>query len=620
MAYTRPDVYIEEILTPELAPQGVSTSIASFVGATLRGPSDKAIFVDSFDAFKRIFGAKAVAGESIFYSVRSFFENGGAGCYIVRAVSSSQVGGATPTATPANDTINNQANGGFLKFSAGYRGSDSFGAEGKKISVKLDQVAVATTTNADMADGDASVEVLSASGFNVGDIVEISGTTSDSTNVNRYLKVESVVSDVSGTTITRTINFTSAIDLGNGVTLPHANTINVKVIAYDLEVKFDGAEVESYNRLSVDPESDLYFETILNDEQVGSEYIKVEDLQASSSVLSVNKDIATSELSVEHALTTGGQDELTGFVIATDLQNALDTLDAKDAVNLLCVPTSISATGIFPASTSNLTHIKMLKYVEGRMDMFAILDAPSGKTAGASGTGSIGNYVKNDLGLDSYWGALYYPHIKVPVTVGGGNQTVTIPPSGAIAGLYSRVDAIGAPTGGVSSAPAGFGDFGRLEGIRSLEVEVSEAQHGPLNVMGVNCLRVVDRAQGGVSVNVLGARTLSSTLDFRYINVRRMMNFIEKRVKSIGEDSLFRNNGPVLWASLTSQIESFLTKRFEAGELAGNSIQEAFFVKIDSSNNTADYIKQGILVGEIGVALLRPAEFIVFKFSQVQAG
>ena len=620
MAYTRPDVYIQEILTPELAPQGVSTSIASFVGATLRGPSDKAIFVDSFDAFKRIFGAKAVDGESIFYSVRSFFENGGAGCYIVRAVSSSQVGGANPTAIPANDTIANQANGNFLKFSAGYRGSDSFGLEGRKISVRLDQVAVATTTNADMADGDQSVNVEGANGFNVGDIVEISGTTNSGSNVNRYLKVQSVVSDVSGTTITRTINFTSAIDLGSGVTLPHANTINVKVIAYDLEVKFDGVEVESYTRLSVDPESDLYFETILNDEQVGSEYIKVEDLQASSSVLSANKDIAISELSLEHQLITGGQDELTGFVIATDLQNALDTLDAKDAVNLLCVPTSISATGIFPAANSNLTHIKMLKYVEGRMDMFAILDAPSGKTAGATGTGSIGKYVKDDLGLDSYWGALYYPHIKVPVTVGGGNQTVTIPPSGAIAGLYSRVDAIGAPTGGVSSAPAGFGDFGRLEGIRSLEVEISEAQHGPLNVMGVNCLRVVDRAQGGVSVNVLGARTLSSTLDFRYINVRRMLNFIEKQVKSIGEDSLFRNNGPVLWASLTSQIESFLTKRFEAGELAGNSIQEAFFVKIDSSNNTADYIKQGILVGEIGVALLRPAEFIVFKFSQVQAG
>lgn len=609
MAYTRPDVYIEEILTPELAPQGVSTSIASFVGATLRGPSDKAIFIDSFAAFQRIFGDKAVDGESIFYSVRSFFENGGAGCYIVRAVSSSQVGGASPNATPANTTINNDNSSGFLKFSAGYRGSDSHGAKGRTIEVKLSEVGVATTITSDLVADALSVQVDSANGINVGDIVKIDDNTNDT-----YLKVSKVESglDTNGVII-RTLTFTSAYPTGSTTI---SNGAALKVIAYDLFVLYDDVEVESYSRLSVDPDSDLYFETVINDEQVGSEYVKVEDLKATASILSIEKEIASGVLGNELGLDTNGENELTGFAIATDLQNALDTLDAKDAVNLLCVPTSTSATGIFPAASSNITHIKMLKYVEGRMDMFAILDAPSGKTADATGTGSIGKYVKEDLGLDSYWGALYYPHI----TVKKGAGAITIPPSGAIAGLYSRVDAIGAPTGGVSSAPAGFGDFGRLEGIRSLEVEVSEAQHGPLNVMGVNCLRVVDRAQGGVSVNVLGARTLSSTLDFRYINVRRMLNFIEKQVKSIGEDSLFRNNGPVLWASLTSQIESFLTKRFEAGELAGNSIQEAFFVKIDSSNNTADYIKQGILIGEIGVALLRPAEFIVFKFSQVQAG
>jgi phage tail sheath protein FI len=617
MAYTRPDVYIEEILTPELAPQGVSTSIASFVGATLRGPSDKAIFVDSFDAFKRIFGDTAVDGEPIFYSVRSFFENGGAGCYIVRAVSASQVGGATPIASPANTTLDNEASTGFLKFSAGYRGSDSFGASGKDISVKVSEIGVTTDTAFAFAQGDTSLQIDSASGISEGDIVVVSGTVNSAPNTE-YLKVSSIESNVTSSgTINHTLNFTSAVDFGGSYSLPAGGS--VKVMAYDLEVLVDAEQVEAYDRLSVDPESDLYFETILNDEQVGSEYIKVEDLQASSSILSNNKEILSTSLGNGLFLNSDGQDELTNFAIGTDLQNALDTLDAKDAVNLLCVPTSLASTGIFPASKSQQVHILMLNYVKNRMDMFAILDAPSGKTAGASGSGSIGDFVKNDLGLDSYWGGLYYPHIKVPQTLGKPTP-ITIPPSGAIAGLYSRVDAIGAPTGGVSSAPAGFGDFGRIESISGLEVEVSEAQHGALNAMGVNCLRIVDRGRGGVSINVLGARTLSSGLDFRYINVRRMMNFIEKRVKGIGEQSLFRNNGPVLWASLTSQIESFLTKRFEAGELAGNTLDQAFYVKIDSTNNTADNIKQGILVGEIGVALLRPAEFIVFKFSQVQAG
>ena len=295
-------------------------------------------------------------------------------------------------------------------------------------------------------------------------------------------------------------------------------------------------------------------------------------------------------------------------------------MNPKDAVNLLCVPPSISSSGILPGASLHLAQVVILNYVSYRMDMFAILDAPAGKTADAVGSGSVGQYRSNTLGVDSFWGALYFPHLKVQKSL-GKNELITIPPSGAIAGLYSRVDAIGAPQGGVASAPAGFGDFGQILGISGLEVLPSGTQHGDLNVKGVNCIRIIDRgiANGGVSANVLGARTLSSTLDFRYVNVRRMMNFIEKRTKAIGERKLFRNNGPQLWAELTSEIESFLTSRFDLGELAGNSANEAFFVKIDSTTNTADNIKRGILVGEIGVALLRPAEFIVFKFSQVQA-
>lgn len=615
MAYKRPDVYIEEILTPELAPQGVSTSIASFVGATKRGPANKAIFIDSFDSFKRVFGDTAVDGESMFYSVRTFFENGGSACYIVRAVSSAQL---ALNINPANDTLTNEAGGSLLKVSAGYRGESSYGLEGKNLSISISEIGQSAIRTANMVNGQSSVEVNNLSGFKEGDIVLVAGTlATNAAATPDYLKIESMESVIEGGLLKHKLNFTSAITLASTLT---ANTGSIKVLAYDLTVKNNNTEVESYSRLSLDPSSDSYVETVINDEQTGSRFIKVEDLQPSAEILSNVKQVGAGELSVEsHGLLDNGETELTSFSIATDLNLALKALDAKDSVNLLCVPPSISPSGIFPSSSLNITHALMLDYVKYRMDMFAILDAPSGKTADSAGSGSIGDYRTLSLGVDSFWGALYYPHIKVPKVL-GKTQSITIPPSGAIAGLYSRVDAIGAPTGGVASAPAGIGEFGRLDGILNVEVEVSETQHGDLNVMGINCLRILDNSNTGVSVNVLGARTLSSGLDFRYLNVRRMMNFIEKRVKNIGEASLFRNNGPDLWAKLTSEIESFLTQRFEAGELAGNSTSEAFFVKIDSSNNTADNIRQGILVGEIGVALLRPAEFIVFKFSQVQVG
>lgn len=615
MAYTRPDVYIEEILTPELAPQGVSTSIASFVGATLRGPANKAIFIDSFDSFKRVFGDTAVTGESMFYSVRSFFENGGSACYVVRAISSARLG----FIQPANDTLVNDASANLLKFSAGYRGEDSFGAEGKKLSVSVSEIGASAIRAADMANGESSVVVESINGFNVGDIVLVAGTLSDNqTAASDHLKIESIESSIVNGAVQHEMFFTTGIVLTGTLT---ASTGSIKALAYDIDVKFDKTLVEEFNRVSLDPSSDNYIETVINDEQVGSRFIKVEDLLPSGEVLSNAKEIGSGELlPIEHNLLTNGETELANFSIATDLDLALSALDSKDAVNLLCVPPSILSSGLFPSASLHLAQVLMLNYVSGRMDMFAILDAPAGKTAAASGSGSVGEYRTNTLGVDSYWGAMYFPHLKVQKTL-GKNELITIPPSGAIAGLYSRVDAIGAPQGGVASAPAGYGDFGQILGISGLEVLASGSQHGDLNEVGVNCIRVIDRgvANGGVSANVLGARTLSSTLDFRYINVRRMMNFIEKRVKGIGEAKLFRNNGPQLWAELTSEIEAFLGARFDSGELAGNSKAEAFFVKIDSNTNTAENIKRGILVGEIGVALLRPAEFIVFKFSQVQA-
>ena len=247
--------------------------------------------------------------------------------------------------------------------------------------------------------------------------------------------------------------------------------------------------------------------------------------------------------------------------------------------------------------------------------MFAILDTPAGLTASESGSNSVGDWRKGSLGIDSYWGALYYPHIKVPRD--GVNGTLTLAPSGAVAGIYARMDAVAPPQGSVSTAPAGYGASGEVRGIKGLEVNVADADHGALNVLGINVLRKVSNGGNGLpAVVVLGARTLSSTSDFRYVNVRRMMTYVEQSVKSISRPYLFKNNGPETWGRLTTDISSLLGGFFAAGQLAGNSESEAFFVKIDASNNSAEDLRNGILNAEIGLALLRPAEFIIFRFSQ----
>lgn len=611
MGYNRPDVYIEEILTPEIAPNGVSTSIAAFLGFAQRGPANQPIFIDSFSAFKRTFG-EAVENESLYYSVRSFFENGGAACYIVRMIDVSATEGGAPTLVAANTSIDNQASVDILKFSAGFRGLPSYGEWGKDLIVKprKNSSFVNTAVTTDAAVGDTTLSVGSTNGLIKGDIIKVT----EQNNTEHFFKVSGVSSVVQTGVIVRQVEVSTPLT----ATITAAGS-TLELLSYDLTIELDGEELETFTRLTMNPESDRYFETVINDEQVGSRYVLVEDLEVGN-LISADREILTLALLSSYALTSDGQDEKANFDLQADLiDSALPSISAKKAINLLCIPPSIDAVnGKLPATDIPVLHAAMLEFCGNRMDMFAILDAPAGLTASTDAVGSVGEYRSTTLGIDTYWGALYYPSVKMPKVI-GGSQLVTVPPSGSIAGLYSRVDSIPAPRGGISTSPAGHDDFGQLRGLSGLSLDISDSAHGDLNIMGVNCLRVVDQATGLPSVNVLGARTLSSTLDFRYINVRRMMTFIEKNVKNIGERSLFRNNSPILWSQLTAEISSFLTKRFESGELAGNTKSESFFVKIDSETNTAENIRQGILVGEIGVALLRPAEFIIFRFSQIQS-
>lgn len=186
-----------------------------------------------------------------------------------------------------------------------------------------------------------------------------------------------------------------------------------------------------------------------------------------------------------------------------------------------------------------------------------------------------------------------------------------MPPSGAIAGMYARVDGVR----GVHKAPANEA----LAGVVGLETSVTEEEQDELNPVGVNVIRFFS----GRGIIVWGARTIASgggDPSWKYVNIRRLFIFLEESIERATGWVVFEPNNEKLWARVRATITEFLTKIWRDGALMGTKAEEAFFVKCDRSTMTQDDIDNGRLICLIGVAPLKPAEFIIFKIAQWSGG
>jgi phage tail sheath protein FI len=209
-------------------------------------------------------------------------------------------------------------------------------------------------------------------------------------------------------------------------------------------------------------------------------------------------------------------------------------------------------------------------------------------------------------GYDSKYASLYWPWIKIFDPVRG--QPVFVPPSGHMGGIWARTD----DTRGVHKAPANE----VVRGAISLELQITKGEHDQLNPVGVNCIRSFP----GRGIRVWGARTISSDPEWRYLNVRRLFNFVEESVLEGTQWVVFEPNDQRLWDSVRRTISAFLRRVWRDGALFGATPQEAFFVKCDAENNTQDTIDVGQLIVDIGIAPVKPAEFVIFRISQFAGG
>ncbi len=249
-----------------------------------------------------------------------------------------------------------------------------------------------------------------------------------------------------------------------------------------------------------------------------------------------------------------------------------------------------------PGQTSAAVQDALLTHCETRKDRFAILDSPETMSGGVD---------KLARPRDSKYGGYYFPWIQVYDPERGN---VFVPPSGHIAGVYARTD----NERGVHKAPANE----IVRGALGLKYNVSKGEQDILNPKGVNCIRLM---LGG-GIRIWGARTLSSDPSWRYINVRRLFIMVETSIERATQWVVFEPNDHRLWKRVTRTIASFLTLVWRNGALMGETPEKAFFVKCDSETNPPEVIDVGQLIVEIGLAPVKPAEFVIFRIGQMPAG
>jgi phage tail sheath protein FI len=278
---------------------------------------------------------------------------------------------------------------------------------------------------------------------------------------------------------------------------------------------------------------------------------------------------------------------------AENVKLALEAFKRVDEIAIVAVPGAVSD----EVQNAILAHCED-PYLQ---DRFAILD---GRHQDVTNLNLTKEAIQGGT-IDSSYGAIYFPWIEVddPIT----KTRIYAPPSGHIAGIYARVDT----ERGVYKAPAN--EVIRGTSGTGVEVIVSKEDQKGLNPEGINVIRKFNG-----NITIWGARTLASKEDpeWQYINVRRLFLFLRESIDEGTQWAVFEPNDTRLWVKIRRNISAFLTNVWRDGALFGDTKEAAFYVKCDEETNPPEVRDLGQVVTEIGVAIVKPAEFVIFRISQ----
>lgn len=289
----------------------------------------------------------------------------------------------------------------------------------------------------------------------------------------------------------------------------------------------------------------------------------------------------------------GGGDDRIGDLKAGDFVGQDDGPEKRSGVLALEDIDEVSICAA-PGMWSSVIHDALIVHCEGLKDRFAVLDVKNGL--------DIEGVRSARSPLSSQYAALYYPWLKTVDPQSG--QVIDVPPSGHAVGIYARVDV----ARGVHKAPANE----VIRGVTSAAVDITAREQDLLNPEGINAIRFFP----GRGLRIWGARTLSDLGEWKYISVRRLFIFLEESIEEATQWVVFEPNDEPTWARVRQSITNFLNTQWRNGALQGKTADQAFFVKCDYTTMTQDDIDNGRLICIIGVAPVKPAEFVIFRFMQ----
>jgi phage tail sheath protein FI len=608
--YLAPGVFVEEVSYRSKSIQGVATSTTGFVGLAHYGPVQyedgpdpgptptEPRLVTSYVEFERIYGkldplalGTGPRTPYLAHAALAFFLNGGRRLYVSRVFEPLDGTGVASTSVSIPT-----APAGSAAWRARWPG-------------RMGNVAVTVEA---IRGGDVGIHTgtsPTASGVSSGTVLEIvvpaaAMPARDTAIVPGNLRVLQVDQDGNQTFLR-----------ADGSSAPPAVADRLLPIEVSVSVAVDSERLDFYPRLGLHPATRRYVGKVLDrdnpeDEDAVVWFRYTFDATKPGSAISVLQGLVgtLSPPKTTLRLAGGGDGNLpgeTGFAgeepdpdHAEKKATGLASLAEVDDIAIVAIP---DAGGIEDDDVRFLVTQRLIRHAETCKYRIAVVDGPENASL---------NEIRAWRGnFDSSYAALYFPWIEVldpsqPIAPGVAPQKLNLPPSGFVAGIYARSDI----ARGVFKAPANEVVYG----LTKFEANVNQARQEVLNPESINALRFLS----GRGNRVWGARTMSSDPEWLYVNVRRLFIYLEHSIDKATQWAVFEPNGESLWRNISRTVKDFLEVQWRNGALLGTTADQAYFVRCDRTTMTQNDLDNGRLICLIGVAPVKPAEFVIFRIGQ----